>query len=124
MKIRGWVYVITNRAMPDLLKIGFTLKDPQLRADEFDTAGMPHKYKVEYEALVYDPNGIEKKVHKNLHEYRENREWFRCSLDEAVKSIREITRNEILLENLMGELERERELDALVSSCVDNRPSG
>ena len=28
MVIRGWVYVIVNRAMPNLVKIGYSTKDP------------------------------------------------------------------------------------------------
>jgi hypothetical protein len=34
MAIRGWVYVIFNEAMPDLVKVGYSTKDPNLRAEE------------------------------------------------------------------------------------------
>jgi hypothetical protein len=37
--MKGWVYIISNKAMPDLVKVGFSTKDPQLRAQEFDNAG-------------------------------------------------------------------------------------
>jgi hypothetical protein len=64
--MRGWVYVITNKAMPDLLKVGFTLKDPNLRARELGSTGLPHPYVVDFEVLVMHPRKIEEKVHAEL----------------------------------------------------------
>jgi T5orf172 domain len=49
MNIRGWVYIISNPAMPGLLKVGFSRKDPQLRALEHDTTGCPQPYSVKYD---------------------------------------------------------------------------
>lgn len=53
--MKGWVYIITNEAMPNLLKVGFSTKDPELRANELHTTGVPYRYVVEYEALVNEP---------------------------------------------------------------------
>jgi len=39
MAIRGWVYVMTNKSMPGLVKIGYSTKDPSARADELGTRG-------------------------------------------------------------------------------------
>ncbi len=86
--MRGWVYIITNRAMPDLLKIGFTLKDPNQRAKELGRTGLPYPYIVEYEIFTMQPRQVEKKVHTVLENVREGREWFRCSIQEAVAAIR------------------------------------
>lgn len=55
--MRGWVYVMSNRSMPNLVKVGFSSKDPELRAKELAHTGTPHPYVVDYEALVRDPNG-------------------------------------------------------------------
>lgn len=41
VSIRGWVYVIDNPAMPDILKIGYSTKDPSLRAKELASRGFP-----------------------------------------------------------------------------------
>ena len=38
----GWVYVLTNPAMPGLVKIGLTSRNPQVRAAELTQAtGVP-----------------------------------------------------------------------------------
>ena len=42
--MKGWVYVISNQAMPDLVKVGFSTKDPTLRASELNHTGSPHPY--------------------------------------------------------------------------------
>jgi TPR repeat protein len=99
-KVRGWVYVITNPAMPNILKIGFSTKDPQLRAQEFYHTNSPHPFIVEYDVLVESPRNFEQLIHKELSHLNEGKEWFRCSVSEAVSAIREIIGNEIILENL------------------------
>lgn len=88
--MKGWVYVITNKAMPNLVKVGYSMKDPEIRAKEFDHTGAPHPYVVDYDILVEQPREIEQKVHSRLQTFREGKEWFRCSIEEAIGSIRAI----------------------------------
>ena len=88
MALRGWVYIVTNRAIPGLVKVGYSMKDPQIRAAEFDNAGLPYPYTVVYEALVESPRDIEQKTHTALKPYLENREWFRCEPHVAVAALR------------------------------------
>ena len=57
--MKGWIYIISNKAMPGLIKVGYSLKDPIGRAAELGT-GSPYPYTVEYEALVDHPKKIEK----------------------------------------------------------------
>jgi uncharacterized protein YceK len=89
MAIRGWVYVMTNKSMPGLVKIGYSTKDPMTRAGKIGT-GSPSKYEVVYDVLVYDPQPIEHRVHKILAHKREGEEWFRCGISEAVHEIRTV----------------------------------
>ncbi|MEN3373844.1 GIY-YIG nuclease family protein [Dechloromonas sp. ZS-1] len=107
MSVRGWVYVITNRAMPNLVKVGFSTKDPVLRAREFDGAALPYPYEVAYDALVIDPYQVEQGVHKRLNLYRENKEWFCCSISTAVSAIRDETGSAQIVEQFHAEFERE-----------------
>ena len=86
--MKGYVYIISNPAMPGIFKIGFTRKNPELRAKEFDSTGVPHPYVVEYEILVDEPHALEQRVHKSLRAQREGKEWFRCSFTQAVQGIR------------------------------------
>jgi hypothetical protein len=89
--VRGWVYVISNQALPGLVKVGFSTKDPQLRARDLANTGVPHSYRVEYDALVPSPRDIEQRVHGALAGKRADKEWFQCTPQEAVDTIRRIT---------------------------------
>lgn len=84
---KGWVYVIANEAMPNLFKIGYSLKDPAIRAKELRSSGSPTPFEVQYEALLYDPYPTEQAVHRALESKNAGKEWFRCTLEEAVGSI-------------------------------------
>jgi hypothetical protein len=99
MAIRGWVYVITNEAMPGLLKLGHSTKDPVLRAQELASTGTPTPFAVEYDALVINPAEVEKACHKRLAEYRKGKEWFACTVALAVKAISDAAGGTLLLEN-------------------------
>ena len=105
MSIKGWVYVISNAAMPSLLKIGYSLKDPALRARELANTGSPHPYKVEYEVLLENPREVEQRAHQHLAVQREGREWFRCTLEQAVLAIKAVMKSQMLLERQYGIIE-------------------
>jgi hypothetical protein len=105
--MRGWVYVISNPAMPGLIKVGHSLKDPKLRAQELNNTGSPHPYQVEYEMLIESPAQVEHAAHRALSDKREGREWFRCSREEAVATIQQVAEGRAVLENFIG-AEREK----------------
>jgi hypothetical protein len=98
MSVRGWVYVITNKAMPSLVKVGFSTKDPITRAQSFDQAGLPYSYEVAYDVIVENPYLVEQKIHAALNETKENKEWFKCSVAHAVDTIRRITEGSRIVE--------------------------
>ncbi|MBI5874322.1 MAG: GIY-YIG nuclease family protein [Deltaproteobacteria bacterium] len=97
--MKGWVYVISNKAMPGLVKVGYSMKDPALRAQELDHTGSPHPYIVDYELLVEEPFSIEQKVHSHLKNHREGKEWFRCTSEQAVVAIKQVAGDKQILEN-------------------------
>lgn len=88
MKIRGWVYVITNAAMPGLCKVGYSTKDPVLRARELDHTGSPLPYEVAFDALVEEPRDLEQRIHKRLESYNRGKEWFSCDIPTAIAALR------------------------------------
>ncbi len=88
MAIRGWVYIIENDAMPGILKVGFSTKDPAFRAKDLAGTGSPHPFRVVYDALVFEPESVEGIAHTKLRSKREGKEWFRCSRIEAIEVIR------------------------------------
>ena len=96
----GWVYVLTNEAMPGLVKVGYTMKDPAIRAEELykdsktgAVTGVPMPFVVVYKALVVNPYQVEQAVHKLLEKKRlnEEREFFSCESFEAIRNIRDST---------------------------------
>jgi hypothetical protein len=103
--MRGWVYVMSNPSMPGIVKVGFSMKDPNDRAEELAHTGIPTPYLVHYDVLVEDPESVEQAAHRQLNNVRVNhrREWFQCSSQEAVHSIRQIIGSRALLENFIRE---------------------
>ncbi len=102
--MKGWVYIITNKSMPSLLKVGFSTKDPALRARELYTTGVPHPYVVEYDALVNNPRNVEQKAHFLLKAYQENKEWFRCDISTAIFAIKQAADNSVISESNKDDL--------------------
>ncbi len=94
----GWIYIITNKALPDLIKIGFTEREGSVRAKELSVTGLPYKYDVAYECKAYNAYSIEQKVHRLLKEKNEGKEWFKVSLDEGIAAIRKAGGDHIVLE--------------------------
>ena len=87
----GWVYVVTNKSIRDLVKVGYTTRrDLNQRLREFNQAGLPYPYERAYALWVEEPRLIEKQVHQALAIHRENKEWFRCSVEHAKEAIEQI----------------------------------
>lgn len=81
---------MTNLAMPGLVKVGFSTKDPLIRAKELEGTGLPHPFKVAYDALIEDPRQVEIGVHRELKQHREAKEFFRVSVDVAVEAVERV----------------------------------
>lgn len=98
--LEGWVYLLTNPAMPGLVKVGFTTGDPKERARQLDSTGLPKKFVVAYALFVEHPARIEARVHKELAKLRisPKREFFRCSVDAARK---------VLMDTCQGHVKKE-----------------
>jgi hypothetical protein len=92
---RGYIYVLANSAMPDLVKVGKTTRTPAERAAELSkVTGVPTPFIVVYEQLVEDCTAAEEFVHTMLQQkgYREsdNREFFRASPNEVIRFVMQI----------------------------------
>ena len=87
----GWVYIATNKALPGLVKVGYTTRvDINQRLREFNQAGVPYPYKKAYALWVEEPRLIEQRVHQALPAHREYPGWFRCSVERARETIKKI----------------------------------
>ena len=106
--MKGWVYVLSNESLDGLVKIGFSTKDPQSRAKELSgDTGVPTPFIVEYEMLVEDPHSCEQRAHDLLDDKRVNqrREFFRCSVNDAIESAKQCVDSEIIFEKFRDEPE-------------------
>lgn len=82
----GIVYILTNPAMPGLVKIGKTSRDSvEIRLVELYSTGVPVPFECEYAARVEDANAVEQILHEAFGPYRINpkREFFDISSEEA-----------------------------------------
>ena len=79
------VYILTNEAMPGIIKIGWTDSAVEQRMKELDKTGTPLPFTCFYAKRVDDPRFVESKLHEAFDEFRirENREFFRMSADQA-----------------------------------------
>jgi hypothetical protein len=91
----GWVYILTNPAMPGLLKIGCTKNPPEERARELSQAtGVPASFAVAWAWPVSDWKAVEALTHAKLGACRPNgnREFFCCSVSKGRRSIKRAAR--------------------------------
>ena len=85
------VYILTNEAMPGIIKIGWTDNSIEQRMKELDKTGTPLPFTCYYAKQVDDPNFVESKLHEAFDKFRirDNREFFRM-LPEHAKAALEI----------------------------------
>tara|TARA_B100001093_G_scaffold507401_1_gene567904 strand:+ start:269 stop:907 length:639 start_codon:yes stop_codon:yes gene_type:complete len=92
--MNGFIYVMSNASFADgRIKIGMSASDPTRRKEELYSTGVPEPFTIEYYAFVEDFESIEKNVHVTLDSYRpnKNREFFNCSIEKAISTIRELS---------------------------------
>lgn len=88
----GWVYILTNPAFPGLVKIGQTKHCPHKRARDLSGTGLPTPWVVAAAFQSRNHKARETEAHILLAKHREkqNREFFRLTVDEAKRAISQI----------------------------------
>ena len=86
----GFIYIMSNPSMPDLIKVGMTVKTPNLRAIELSSTGVPSHFEIEYYSFFYDIMLAEKLVHQKLDSFRHNKEFFKTEVTIAIDAIENI----------------------------------
>jgi hypothetical protein len=82
----GFVYLLTNAAMPGLVKIGMTRRHPLERVRELNsTTALPFPFRIVAAVETKNAVALEKSIHRTLSDKRANdrREFFRVSVPEA-----------------------------------------
>ncbi len=86
----GWIYVLSTREFPDLLKIGMTTRTVEQRVNEINAAtGVVVPFGVRRCWRVMSPALAEKAVHQalNVHRIRADREFFRADFKVAIPTV-------------------------------------
>jgi hypothetical protein len=106
------IYILTNEAMPDFVKIGFTHGNVEERIRQLDRTGVPLPFEVYYAANVENAESEEKWLHSIFADRRarDNREFFKINPEYATLALKRIEVSEAKVENqLTAEQEREVE---------------
>ena len=84
--MEGAVYVLTNPAMPNMVKIGKTTRNVELRLADWYSTGVPLPFECEYAAKVKDVDKTEKAFHTAFSPNRVNpkREFFNIDPEQAI----------------------------------------
>lgn len=96
MAKQGYIYVLANSSMPDLVKVGKTMRSAAQRAQELSgVSGVPTPFIVVYEQLFEDCTVAEDFLHtilkqKGYHE-ADNREFFRVPANKIIRIISEMS---------------------------------
>lgn len=81
------VYVLSNEAMPGLVKIGYTDRTADKRVKELVTTGVPCAFTIELEIIVDNARRLEKSLHERFRKHRYNREFFKLTANDAALGI-------------------------------------
>ena len=83
---RGFVYCLSNEAMPGLYKIGYT-EYLEKRTMELQKSGVPYPFEIEFAKEVVNPFEKEQKIHEILVKERvsKNREFFKTEITKIKK---------------------------------------
>ena len=113
----GYVYALSNSAMPHLVKIGYTGRNPETRAEELyngygsatPQTGVPGKFTVIRKWYIDNPAEKEIGIHERLNRYRYNkyREFFNRRALPELDAI------------MQGQQTEEEEFDNTLNDCWD-----
>ena len=92
MNDNGYVYVLMNPSMQNLVKIGKTKREPEERAKELSsTTGVPTPFVVVYNCYFESCSNAESFIHKYLEHkgfrVSSNREFFEIPIKDAIDSV-------------------------------------
>ena len=121
------VYILTNEAMPNLVKIGKTTRsDVQTRMNELYSSGVPYQFECAYAVEVDNCSVVEKALHTAFDPNRVNpkREFFSIDPEQAIAILKLLGNKDVTpmvnedLNKNVSEVERES-----VKQAKKRRPS-
>jgi DNA polymerase III epsilon subunit-like protein len=104
-KMRGWIYLITNQAMPGHVLVDYCETDPIQQANKLNGPGAPYPYIVAYTALMTDPLCSVELFSKKYSDKKQSGKWYSFAPSKAVAVIRKLCGEQILYEDVKIEVE-------------------
>jgi len=95
--IHGIIYILTNPAMPGIVKIGKTAREIETRLGELYTTGVPVPFECVFAGKVSDIDKVEKAFHLAFAPYRINpkREFFQIEAEQAIAMLEIMTTEDV-----------------------------
>lgn len=89
----GYVYVLSNKAYPNIYKIGSTYSLPEERAEELTGTGHLTPFKVVGKIKIQSAEYYEKSIHKLLNKFRvkQGREFFKLDLIKIKECLKQVS---------------------------------
>ncbi|ADQ80093.1 hypothetical protein Palpr_1954 [Paludibacter propionicigenes WB4] len=103
----GIVYVLTNPAMPGLVKIGMTNKENvDVRLKELFNTSVPVPFECEYACKVTETAKVEKALHIAFHPYRihNQREFFEINPEQAIAILQLLDKSKDITNEIVEEI--------------------
>jgi hypothetical protein len=91
----GFVYILSNPAMPGMVKIGLTKAEATARTSELSRpTSVPMDFELVYDELVSDCRAVERHLHERFGAHRVNRkrEFFRVPVRQAIAALQDEAR--------------------------------
>ena len=88
-----YVYVLVNKSMPDMVKIGMTIREVEERAKEISGAtGVPTPWVPVYSFKCFNSYKLEQEIHEHLNAVRVagNREMFYMHSRDAIDTVKKL----------------------------------
>lgn len=106
----GIVYILTNPAMPDIVKIGMTSRESMdARLRELYNTSVPVPFECEYACKVRNYQEVERALHLAFQPYRihPQREFFRINPEQAIAILRLLDRGSDITQEVSNEISNE-----------------
>ena len=104
----GIVYVLTNPAMPDMVKIGMTNRDSvDVRMKELFSTNIPLPFDCEFACKVENCEKVEKALHMAFHPYRihAQREFFKINPEQAIAILELLDKSNDITKDIVKEID-------------------
>lgn len=102
MSNTGYIYILSNQAMPSLYKIGMTCnQDITQRMSSLQNSGVPFPFDLEFAIKVENVEKVEKLLHEAFGEHRVNpkREFFQIPVKRIIAALKLTNGEEIKIDD-------------------------